>query len=108
MTSKPNPLFNVGEIAILQPPHPSAKQYWGQETKILRRVWRKPNPTAFMASKSSGWLYETDIEAPPISDSPKYIPGSWLWCEYDLRKKYDAGDEFEKLMENLVNELVTQ
>ncbi len=94
------PLFEVGEVAILQPPHPSAKAYWGMETVIRKRIWGDQHQDAF-GGKRSGWSYETDIPAPPPTNEPCHRYKRWIWCEYDLRKKYTAGDEFKTLIKDL-------
>jgi len=39
MTKQRPACFWVGEVAILQPPHPSAKHLWGVETTILEGYW---------------------------------------------------------------------
>ena len=95
-----NPFFEVGEVVILQPPHPSAKKYWGIEAVVLRRRWSRNSEDAFGGYRS-GWSYETDIPAPPPSDAPHHQHNRWVWCEYDLRKKYDAGMDFKILKEEL-------
>jgi hypothetical protein len=97
---KSEPLFEVGEIAILQPPHYSAKGYWGIETVIQERFWSASSHDAF-GGRRSGWSYVTDIPAPPPTNDPRDQAKTWVWCEYDLRKKYDAGDEFGVLLEAL-------
>ena len=94
------PLFSVGEVAILQPPHSSAKAYWGMETTILSRVWSDSHEDAF-AENSAGWSYGTDIPAPPPSSEPRHQHMRWIWSEYDLRKKLDPGMEFDELMSEL-------
>lgn len=99
------PRFSVGEIAILQPPHPSARHLWGQETTVLAIHWSEHSEDA-MGGRRSGWGYYTDVPAPPPTDLPEDQHDGWLWCEYDLKKRYDAGDGFEALMEVLKTELV--
>ena len=94
------PLFSIGEVAILQPPHSSAKAYWGMETVILRRSWGSSHEDAFGESHT-GWSYETDIKAPPPSSEPRHQHDRWVWCEYDLRKKYKSGDDFKTLIKKL-------
>jgi hypothetical protein len=94
------PLFEVGEVAILQPPHPSAKAYWGMETTILRRVWAS-NSTDAYSKNYSGWDYQTDIQAPPPTNRLIDQHNGWIWCEYDLRKKLEAGDDFKTLIKGL-------
>jgi hypothetical protein len=37
----------------------------------------------------------------PPTDLPEDQHLAWVWCEYDLRKKYDPGSDFEKLMADL-------
>jgi hypothetical protein len=98
--SRPKPKFQVGEVAILQPPHPSARSYWGQETTVLRVVWMEDVDDA-MHGTHSGWTYETDIPAPPPTDLPEDQHDFWIWAEYDLRKKYDRGKGYEELLDEL-------
>ena len=93
------PRFEIGETAILQPPHPSAKAFWGVETVILSRSWGI-SEDAF-GERHTGWSYETDIQAPPPSVEHRHQHLSWVWCEYDLRKKYDAGDDFKTIIKQL-------
>ena len=94
------PLFEVGEVAILQPPHPSAKAYWGMETVIRRRIFSRQHEDAF-GGKRSGWSYQTDIPAPAPTNEPRHQHRNWIWCEYDLRKKHEAGDDFKTLIKDL-------
>ncbi|MCW8876504.1 MAG: hypothetical protein OQK04_02275 [Kangiellaceae bacterium] len=94
------PYFSVGEVAILQPPHPSAKHLRGVETTILDIFWSEAGEDA-MGSSSSKWTYLTDVPAPPPTDLPEDQHGEWLWCEYDLRKKHQPGESFEFIMERL-------
>ena len=105
MSDQPQAKFNVGEVAILQPPHPSARHLWGQETTILELHWSDGVEDA-MGGYSSGWAYFTDVAAPPPTDLPEDQHDGWLWCEYDLKKKYDPGEDFHTLMESLTRELV--
>ena len=95
------PLFEIGETAILQPPHHSAKAYWGMETVIFQRSWSGPHKDIFGNQCQGCWMYKTDIEAPPPTNNLLDKLRSWIWCEYDLRKKYDAGEDFKTLVKNL-------
>jgi hypothetical protein len=95
------PKFKVGEVAILQPPHPSAKHLWGQETTIHRVLHSPPFCEDAMGLSGNQWSYATDIAAPPPTDLPEDQHDNWVWCEYDLRKKYDPGTDFEELMADL-------
>ena len=95
------PTFQVGEVVILQPPHPSARHLWGQETIIHRIVQTSSSYEDAMGFSGNEWSYETDIPAPPPTDLPEDQHLDWVWCEYDLRKKYDPGSDFEKLMADL-------
>jgi len=104
--NRPQPKFSVGEVAILQPPHPSARHYWGQETTVHRIVWLSMVEDA-MNGMGSGWGYETDIAAPPATDLPEDQHDEWLWAEYDLRKKHDPGMDFDELMAQLEGEKET-
>lgn len=103
--SIPKPKFSVGEVAILQPPHPSAKAYWGQETTIIEVIWLTEGEDA-MGVESCGWYYETDIPAPPATDLPEDQHLHWVWSEYDLKKRYQPGQDFESLMESLIEDAV--
>ncbi len=94
------PKFKPGEVAILQPPHPTAKHLWGQETTIIQVFWNEGAEDA-MGGFATGWSYYTDIPAPPPSDLPEDQHTNWVWCEYDLKKKYDPGEELESLIEGL-------
>ena len=105
--NKPTPKFQVGEVAILQPPHPSAKAYWGLETTILRIVWLEEVEDA-VHGMHSGWSYQTDIPAPPPTDLPEDQHDGWIWAEYDLKKKYDSGEKFENIIEAFMPEKITQ
>jgi hypothetical protein len=104
--SRPKPKFQTGEIAILQPPHPSARSYWGQETTILHIVWSE-NADDAMHGAHTGWSYLTDIPAPPPTDLPEDQHDRWIWSEYDLKKKYDRGEDFEDLIAELQDNKVT-
>jgi hypothetical protein len=53
------------------------------------------------SSSGNEWCYQTDIPAPPPTDLPEDQHQHWIWCEYDLRKKYDPGTDFEKLVADL-------
>ena len=99
--NKPRPAyFSIGEVAILQPPHPSAQHLSGVETTILDIFWSEGGEDA-MGGHSSKWTYLTDVPAPPPTDLPEDQHDNWLWCEYDLRKKQQPGESFEALMERL-------
>lgn len=100
------PYFNVGEIAILQPPHPSAKHLWGVETTVLEILWSEGGEDA-MGRDSPKWSYLTDVQAPPPTDLPEDQHDGWVWCEYDLRKKQQPGETFEAMIERL-SEVVTE
>jgi len=100
MNERPRPYFSIGEIAILQPPHPSAKHLWGEETTILEIYWSGGGEDA-MGRDTPKWTYLTDIPAPPPTDLPEDQHANWLWCEYDLRKKQQPGESFETMMERL-------
>jgi hypothetical protein len=100
MTNSSRPNFSIGEVAILQPPHPSACHLWGQETTILQIFWNESAEDA-MGGNRSGWSYYTDVPAPPPTDLPEDQHSNWVWCEYDLCKKYDPGESFESLIEDL-------
>ena len=102
---KPEPRFSVGEVAILQPPHPSARHLWGTETTIFEIYWSEGGEDA-MGGFVSGWTYHTDVSAPPPTDLPEDQHEGWLWCEYDLKKKYDPGEDFSTLIEKLHKEFV--
>jgi len=105
--NEPRPsYFSVGEVAILQPPHPSAKHLWGMETTILQVFWSEGGDDA-MGRNSPKWSYLTDIQAPPPTDLPEDQHDGWVWCEYDLRKKQQPGESFESMMERL-SEVVTE
>ena len=105
--NEPRPAyFSVGEIAILQPPHPSAKHLWGTETTILQVLWSGGGEDA-MGRNSPKWSYLTDVPAPPPTDLPEDQHSGWVWCEYDLRKKQQPGESFETMMERL-SEAVTE
>ncbi len=99
------PKFQVGEVAILQPPHPSARAYWGKETIILQVFWSEGVDDAIHGTHS-GWSYQTDIPAPPPTDLPEDQHDGWVWAEYDLRKKFDPGEGFEELMAEMRNKKV--
>ena len=98
--NRPRPKFAAGEVAILQPPHPSAKHYWGQETTVLKVFW-SANVEDAVHGLHSGWTYFTDIPAPPPTDLPEDQHGDWVWAEYDLRKKYEPGADFDELITEL-------
>ena len=98
MSHLPAPKFRIGEVAVLQPPHPSARHLWGQETTVLRIVWSQGGEDA-MGWQKGGWNYETDIPAPPPTDLPEDQHLHWIWCEYDLRKKYDPGENLQSIIE---------
>ncbi len=102
----PEPKFRVGEVAILQPPHPSAKAYWGLETTILSVIWSE-NVEDAIYGIFSGWSYQTDIPAPPPTDLPEDQHDGWVWAEYDLRKKYEKGDDFEQFISTIKGKKAT-
>lgn len=104
--SMPEPKFAVGEVAILQPPHPSAKAYWSMETTVLEIFW-SDNVEDALHGMHSGWSYRTDIPAPPPTDLPEDQHDGWIWAEYDLKKKYEPGQDFHDLMEELKNTEIT-
>ena len=106
MTERRPPYFSVGEVAILQPPHPSAKHLWGTETTVLEVFWSGGGEDA-MGQNSPKWSYLTDVPAPPPTDLPEDQHDGWVWCEYDLRKKQQPGESFEAMMERL-SEAVTE
>lgn len=98
--SRPKPKFQAGEVTILQPPHPSAKSYWGQETTVLCVIWSE-NVEDAIHGLHSGWSYQTDIPAPPPTDLPEDQHNDWIWAEYDLKKKYESGEDFSGFIEEL-------
>ena len=100
------PKFQIGEVAILQPPHPSARAYWGMETTVLEIVWAD-NVEDALYGVNSGWSYRTDIPAPPPTDLPEDQHDGWIWAEYDLKKKYEPGSDFSDLMKALKNIEIT-
>ncbi len=100
------PKFQIGEVAILQPPHPSARAYWGMETTFLEIVWAD-NVEDALYGVNSGWSYRTDIPAPPPTDLPEDQHDGWIWAEYDLKKKYEPGEGFSDLMKALKNIEIT-
>jgi hypothetical protein len=59
-----------------------------------------------MGGFRSGWSYQTDVPAPPPTDLPEDQHDHWVWCEYDLKKKYDGGDDFKEVMRKLKQEVV--
>ena len=105
MSERPQPKFEIGEVAILQPPHPSAKHLWGTETVVLQRFWSKQAEDT-MGGYRSGWSYQTDVQAPPPTDLPEDQHNNWVWCEYDLKKKHLPGEDFEQFMESLRRESI--
>lgn len=100
------PRFQIGEVAILQPPHPSARSYWGMETTVLEIIWADCVEDA-VHGMHSGWSYRTDIPAPPPTDLPEDQHDGWIWAEYDLKKKYEPGQDFADLMEALKEITIT-
>ena len=101
MTEHYKPFFDIGDVAILQPPHPTARYLWGTETTILQIFWNDSAEDA-MGGHLSGWSYYTDVQAPPPTDLPEDQHNNWVWCEYDLKKKHAQGDcSFEDLMEEI-------
>ncbi len=100
MSEPTKPHFSIGEVAILQLPHPSAKHLWGQETTILQIFWNDGAEDA-MGGNRSGWSYFTDVPAPPPTSLPEDQHANWVWCEYDLKKKYDPGEDYESIIEEL-------
>ena len=104
--SKPEPKFEIGEVVILHPPHPSAASYRGMETMVVDIIWANDVEDA-MHGTHSGWSYQTDIPAPPPTDLPEDQHDGWIWAEYDLKKKHEPGQDFSDLMEELQNNKVT-
>ena len=76
------------------------------ETTIFRVVW-SVNVDDAMRGTNTGWSYQTDIPAPPPTDLPEDQHGNWIWSEYDLKKKYDRGEDFEDLIAELQDDKVT-
>ena len=101
MAKQRNPNFQVGEVAILQPPHPSARHLWGTETTVIQITWTGEVEDA-MGGYRSGWAYLTDVPAPPATALPEDQHENWLWCEYDLKKKHDPGSCFDELMNEIM------
>ncbi len=101
MNAERAPYFRVGEVCILQPPHPSAKHLWGQETTVLKIFWNDERYEDAMGVKDPGYCYLTDIPAPPPTDLPEDQHDGWVWCEYDLKKKQDPGEAFENILEEI-------
>ena len=95
------PKYRVGEVAILQPPHPSAVHFRGQETTILSIIRSSKDGEDAMGFSGNVWSYETDIPAPPPTDLPEDQHIHWVWCEYDLRKKYDPGEDLQSIVDEL-------
>ena len=60
--SQEGELQKFEEFAILQPPHPSARSYWGKETTILANIW-SDNVEDALHGVHSGWSYLIDIPA---------------------------------------------
>jgi hypothetical protein len=54
-------------------------------------------------SPASQLKLPANIPAPPPTNEPRHQHKNWIWCEYDLRKKYTAGDEFKTLLKDLKN-----
>ena len=98
--NRSKPKFQAGEVALLQPPHPSASSYWGRETTIFEVIWIEDVDDA-IHGVHSGWSYQTDIAAPPPTDLPEDQHDGWIWAEYDLKKKYDSGTAFNDLLAEL-------
>ena len=63
-------------------------------------MWNDSHDDA-MNGIHSGWCYQTDIPAPPPTDLREDQHRNWIWSEYDLKKKYDLGAEFEALIAEL-------
>ena len=97
MSAIPKPKFSIGEVAILQPPHPSARHLWGTETTILA-IYPSIDGEDAMGNTLNIWSYDTDVSAPPPTDLPEDQHAHWLWCEYDLKKKYQPGLGYEELL----------
>jgi hypothetical protein len=95
------PKYRVGKVAILQPPHPSARHLWGQETTIMRIIHSSSRGEDAMGFTGNEWNYQTDLPAQPPTDLPEDQHDHWVWCEYDLRKKHDPGVDFEDLIAHL-------
>ena len=106
MNAQRAPYFKVGEVCILQPPHPSAKHLWGQETTVLEVFWTDHRAEDAMGLQEPGFSYLTDIPAPPPTDLPEDQHDGWVWCEYDLRKKHDPGEEFEQILEQIEDQII--
>ncbi|MDX1694957.1 MAG: hypothetical protein R3208_14415 [Ketobacteraceae bacterium] len=105
--SRPDPKFRIGEVAVLQPPHPSARSYWGAETTVLEIFWAH-NVEDAVHGMHSGWSYRTDIPAPPPTDLPEDQHDGWVWAEYDLKKKHEPGQGFSELTEALKDIKITE
>jgi hypothetical protein len=98
------PLYRVGEVVILQPVLPMDEACWGMETTILQRHWAT-HCDADTGDLLWGWSYKTDVPPPEPTELPPEIDldGDWVWqwSERDLRKKHQAGMDFNLLMEQM-------
>lgn len=101
MTIQRKPFFNVGEVCILQPPHPSARHLWGVETTVLKIIWNADRFEDAMGVREPGYCYLTDVDVPPPTDLPEDQHDGWVWCEYDLKKKHDPGQAFESILQDI-------
>ena len=72
----------------------------------MRLVW-SVNVDDAMHGVHTGWSYQTDIPAPPPTDLPEDQHDFWIWSEYDLKKKYEPGADFEDLIAELQDDKVT-
>jgi len=95
------PLFSIGEVAIIHPHYDSeiSRPFKGQETIILEREWSEG--LCGDGTKRWTWAYKTDKAPKNFYLQGKYRKFS-VWTEQSLRKKYDAGMDFDSLL-NLLN-----
>lgn len=100
MGSYREPKFGVGETAIIQSKSDMVEHLWGQETVILEREWTEVGE-GFMRDKCASWMYKTDAPIPDEFYEANFSPDLWRWCECELKKKHDPGDDFHSLMKRI-------
>ena len=76
--------------------------------ELVFQPWQENVQDAMHGLRSFGaWSYQTDIPAPPPTDLPEDQHDHWIWSEYDLKKKYSSGTDFEDLIAELQDNKAT-
>ena len=96
------PLFEIGETVILHPLHEQGAAYRGQEAVVMSRRWCNGQILSLSCKRLWCWGYKLTILPPcQIRVGEKTFTDCYEWAELSLKKKYERGDDFRTLMEQL-------